>query len=763
MAFFKTFLRDYFTCTILPLFFIIIVLLGSISIPRKLDTDTADVPYDPSAYPNGGGESAKGLFWFFHVSDTHLQEGATEPTKRFEDLLNLVQALKPSFVFHTGDVTHGCPNQTPISLCYQNENDWKIYEQTLKNYNLYNNSNAKNIQWYDVKGNHDSFSVEDIDSANNYYFNYSPNNAKLNANGRRSVMSYPVAVEGGDYNFLTLDFNSYPKASYPFEAFVTPSSQTLNELEAELIASANYNHTFLFTHHPLAFTFSGSSTSETKKTLFDLLREYRVTASFVGHYHTFGLSSILLGQSSGLLELGSPSLRYNSGFQIVALDNDLLSFAQVKLGDLDEPIVIITNPTDAKYLTDRQPIKRISRSQYIRVVVFEDHLLNNYVKNVTVTINDSKSKKYLKRVDQSKPLWTAEWEPSKYSGDSLNNIMVEVKTSNGKKYTKTQTFSVVGKQKYIGTNWQQIIQRNSYFQLYFFAFLVSFLFFVIIMLLGSKFLRWFKYGGARFKQFSRDFKHHMGSNHLKQMNFLQIIKYHYVYNFWKYSKMPKATTIIFSISSLFLLCLPMSIAPMVAPNQWGVGMLFLVRISGKVQFEAITFLYATIFLCFIYFPILNVISKIVAAPANKGVKARGRLLAKPSTWFALFAFFTAGSYLVSHLMNYKVYGALLSPSLIWNGLFLFILFIRTLIIDFKVITVVNRKLERGPSDDDFEDADVLLDNVENIYGQDSEERSNLDNTPKSSQSENESENLSEDDEKELSDDLSEDDEEGLLD
>ncbi|KAJ3444653.1 helicase related [Anaeramoeba flamelloides] len=763
MPLLKSFLRDYFTCTILPIIFLTIVLLSTLSIPRKLDIDSADLPYDPKDYPNGGGESVKGLFWFFHVSDTHLQEGVTEPTKSFEDLLNLAQALKPSFVFHTGDITNGCPNKTPVSLCYQNEDDWKIYEQALKNYNFYNNSNTKNVRWYDVKGNHDSFSLEEIASSDNYYYDYSPNQAVLNANGRKSVMSYPVTVEGGNYNFITLDLNSYPKTSYPFELFVTPNSQTLNELEAELLSSESYNHTFLFTHYPLAWTFSGSVTSDTKKTLYDLLREYRVTASFVGHYHTFGLSSILLGQSSGLLELGSPSLRYNGGFQIVALDNDLISFEQVKLGDFDQPIIIVTNPMDAKYLTDRQPIKRISSSKYIRVLIFEDHLLNNYVKNVTVTINDSKSKKYLQRVDQSKPLWTVEWEPSKYSGDSLNSIIIEAKMLSGEKYTKAQTFSVVGKQKYIGTKWPQIIQRNSFFLLFFFAFLIAFLFFVIILLLGSKFLRWFKYGGNKFKQFSRDFKHNMGRNHLKQMNLLQIIKYHYAFNFWKYSKTPKATTIIFSISSLLLLIAPMSIAPMIAPNKWGVAMLFFVRINGKVQLETITLLYATIFICFIYFPILNVISKTVAAPANKGVKARGRLLAKPSTWFAFISFFTAGPYLLSHLLNYEIYGALLSISLIWNSLFLFILLMRTLIIDFKVITVVNRKLERGPSDDDFEDGDVLLDNVEDIYGPDSEEKSNLDNNPNSSQSGNESENLSEDDEKELSDDLSEDEEEELLD
>ena len=73
--------------------------------------------------------------------------------------------------------------------------------------------------------------------------------------------------------------------------------------------------------------------------------------------------------NAGFLELELADWKKNRKFRVIAVDHDMMSFVDVV--HRDWPIVMVTNPKPATYLTPKhEPILRIRNSTHIRLVEF---------------------------------------------------------------------------------------------------------------------------------------------------------------------------------------------------------------------------------------------------------------------------------------------------------------------------------------------------------------------------------------------------------
>jgi len=70
-------------------------------------------------------------------------------------------------------------------------------------------------------------------------------------------------------------------------------------------------------------------------------------------------------RETGFLELELADWKWNRKYRILAVDHDMLSYADADFGEW--PIVIVTNPKRAREMMPlHEPISRISKSTHIR-------------------------------------------------------------------------------------------------------------------------------------------------------------------------------------------------------------------------------------------------------------------------------------------------------------------------------------------------------------------------------------------------------------
>ena len=120
-------------------------------------------------------------------------------------------------------------------------------------------------------------------------------------------------------------------------------------------------------------------------------------------------------------------------FRVLAIDNGLLSFTDVKHGDW--PVVLITNPKNSKYVAPRvEKLENILVSDVVRILAFSPHGISS----VSVQLNKEDWKLCQKEKEN---IFTVQWEPSQYVG-SINVIRVEVVDGFGETREISQSFVV---------------------------------------------------------------------------------------------------------------------------------------------------------------------------------------------------------------------------------------------------------------------------------------------------------------------------------
>ncbi|KAJ6250404.1 transmembrane protein [Anaeramoeba flamelloides] len=676
----KRFLRDYFCCSFVPLLYFIIFIICGVQYPTKLDFQDLNLGDEKRLKPDFPvfGNSSSSLLVFLHVSDSHISKLIPKIQKNFKDFVDeIVPRINPKFVLHTGDITDAkLPGE--IMAKEQIPFEWEFYKSQLTNKGYFDSN-----FWYDIQGNHDCLGLLSEEEASNYYYKYSPQGALQESKGKPKVWNFQINTEYDSLNFIGINWNRMPGVNGPFAFFTTDNESILDSLYDQLNAKVNIdaNHTFIFGHYPLTYNFQHHKTSKTHKRFQDLMKEHRVLSHLVGHSHAKGMYSTLYDRYDGLMELEVGDLRIKKCYRIFALDNDILSFVDRTLDD-QWPIVLITNPTNAKFITLTEPLNRIKMSGYIRVLIFERES-DPEIKQIKYYIDDKAQVGGLVKIkNQTHPLYVAKWNPEDYKS-GLHKIKIEVQLADNSKVITEQAFSVDGTQKYKGSKYYQQFQRQNLFGLFTSLAVVSFFIFWLPTTVAPSLMKKL-YSNKNWGEFLLNSEKQLKkgvSNH----NLLSIFKQHLSLTIYKFTVIPKSFKIILYISGLALFCLPITIGPMVHQQFWGISFIWTSHIHGTNTFYLFNVLFYSIFLVFVYMPSCNIITYPIVFPINKKNHPL-RLLSKPIILISILLIIFGFVILVGiFYLGYGTLSVLLSFSLVWNSIMLIVLVLITVGKEFKSI------------------------------------------------------------------------------
>jgi predicted MPP superfamily phosphohydrolase len=367
----------------------------------------------------------KSIFHFVQVSDVHFSVFHPQRKVNFDKFMMSLRVTQPKFVLNTGDTTDGEGNPF-IWHVQQYEDEWKGYHDVMKKYEREWNS----TNWFDVRGNHDHYG-ETRKGLDAMYHKYGISGRKF---GRSRLYEFTHKEKFGNYHFIGLDAVANITSLRPYFYFGQFEPYWVEKLKDNIRkASIRSNHTILFGHWPMCAMYSHDFKTTTD--LIDIGKDLPVLAHLFGHLHEMyklapnGVKTKL----DGHLELEVLDFKNNNFMRVVAIDNDIMSFVDSKYNEY--PIILITNPKDARFMSQREPLVRMSRGK-IRLMVFSP----TAIKEVEVSINNV----FLGRaIKEEVNLWTIDWAPERYA-NGLHEILVKATTQDGKTRTVSHEFSLDG-------------------------------------------------------------------------------------------------------------------------------------------------------------------------------------------------------------------------------------------------------------------------------------------------------------------------------
>ncbi|KAL5103511.1 Transmembrane protein 62 [Taenia crassiceps] len=362
------------------------------------------------------------------------------------------QFYRPTVLVRSGDITDAkLPNMRGSR---QFEVEWAAYERTVRKFCA-----SQRTMWLDLRGNHDNFNVPSVFHPENYFRQYS-------VGGPNFTQSYMITHRKsfGTYSFIALDACPSPGIKRPFNFFglITPElGRSLQSFSARVYGS---NQTFWFGHYPTSTIISPG---------FDLRGLIGMTAYsyFCGHLHSLMnvVPNMYTVQPQGFLELELADWRDGRYFRIVAIDNDLVSFVDVRAhgNEAEEwPILLITNPKDAAFLLpNKEPTNRIFRSTHIRILAWSKYPITR----VSVTVNgeylgDAKPVALHEASNAANsPLFVLPWDPVALVkrgppvGTSEHSIKVVCQDAHNNIRTVQQSFTLDGTTRWNFRGFQSFI------------------------------------------------------------------------------------------------------------------------------------------------------------------------------------------------------------------------------------------------------------------------------------------------------------------
>ncbi|XP_025424702.1 transmembrane protein 62-like isoform X2 [Sipha flava] len=363
------------------------------------------------------------LIWFLQISDLHLSifhdwQRVTE-LKEFCDLT--LDTIKPAAVLASGDLTDAKKRDGIGSTQYEGE--WLAYHDVLTSGKV-----SEKTKWLDVRGNHDSFDVNNLDSPNNFYRKYSEQ-------GKSYPRSYKYKVTnhaGMSLNFIAVDACLDPGPKRPFNFIGNLDEDEINSLN--LLANNTNGPIIWFGHYPTSCIYTTGS-----KSIRSIIGENHMSVAYLcGHLHTLGglVPQMYTIQNEGFVELELADWKDERMFRLLAFDQGSFTFIDVRHGQW--PIILVTNPK-IPWLTIRDMETEEDKKKnlkFIRILAFSV----DPIKHVLVQINKEYKWKNCSKVEGS-PLFITEWDSNDYSS-GLHVINVKVEDIQGRIHIVSQPFSL---------------------------------------------------------------------------------------------------------------------------------------------------------------------------------------------------------------------------------------------------------------------------------------------------------------------------------
>ncbi|KAJ2829249.1 hypothetical protein IWW50_000963 [Coemansia erecta] len=420
-------------------------------------------PGTPNAEHSAPGpaidDSNDNILTFVHATDVHISKyvpvGGLIHFQHF--LHTAVPLISPRLVAVTGDLTDGKDKQKLISQ--QQIDEWQAYRRALDQTDVKRRFNG--TFYRDQRGNHDCFNVFSRASGENYFGEYS---------AVRDSTGYVLRVEEpfGVYSFVASDGCPRHGFARPLNFFGYLDAPDMQLLEQRMGQARGSNHTFMLNHYPVSTMVYGRHS----RPFADMARQ--VSVFLCGHLHELvgGIGAQLQAYKAreGFWELELGDMKEHAVYRVYAVDHDLVSFVDVRL-PLDQiplpnpallaahvdrpiphpPVVLATNPKDARYLLPKhEPLDRMRRSRFIRALVWTDQP----VKSVTIRIDGQlhpHAAVYRGTERQAGananetvkvPLWAAPWEPALYDDGKVHELEIVATDQAGKTGTSRTPFTL---------------------------------------------------------------------------------------------------------------------------------------------------------------------------------------------------------------------------------------------------------------------------------------------------------------------------------
>ncbi|KAH3768023.1 transmembrane protein 62-like [Pelomyxa schiedti] len=308
-----------------------------------------------------------GLFWFIQVSDSHISKFGKEEALKFRLLVEeVVPIIKPAFVIASGDLVDSQVRRRRTVLRFkQQENEWREYRTILETHNLFTWD-----KWKDIPGNHDSYSVLELNASNNWMKDYSTFGVTFGP-ATEIVEHIQTTSYGSAYRFIFFRNTELPAPQDTYFGWV--NGRHIEALKDLLKTSSDYQHNILVSHYCSNYIQGPSG----KPFLNEIdMKPLPFTMFLCGHLHT---PRTYWRMSAGFVELEINTLKKKT-YRIVAFDHDLWSFVDASIGEW--PVVLITNPKSAQLMTENEPTFLVSSSSHIRALVFSPTPIANVIAKI---------------------------------------------------------------------------------------------------------------------------------------------------------------------------------------------------------------------------------------------------------------------------------------------------------------------------------------------------------------------------------------------
>ncbi|XP_033734375.1 transmembrane protein 62-like [Pecten maximus] len=370
--------------------------------------------------PSTLGTSPDKLFWFVQVSDIHISK--FYDAKRAPDLLKFCQeqltVIKPDFVIASGDLTDAKLPDARGSRQYIEE--WTSYKETVQKCHEIVGT------WLDIRGNHDAFDVPSEDDKKNYFRNYS-----IQGHKHPNSYVYHHNKPWGRYSFIAMDACPDPGPRRPFNFFGYMNNRKTKRLMEHVKQTNGSNMTVWFGHYPTSLTILENGTR-----IRSLMRN--ATAFLCGHLHTLAglVPRMHARHNTGMLELELGDWKDNRLYRVLAIDHDLISFTDEHFGNW--PVILVTNPKHAMYMSDKEALDRPANSTHIRILIFSPDEITTadvYIDGV-----------YVGPAHHIQgPLFALPWQPQKYiNGVHKLRVVVQDAAQRGREVTQPFTIDTKG-------------------------------------------------------------------------------------------------------------------------------------------------------------------------------------------------------------------------------------------------------------------------------------------------------------------------------
>lgn len=250
----------------------------------------------------------------------------------------------------------------------------------------------------------DNFNVPTGMSNNTFYRRYSMQGGE----NKRSYMKIINGSSGEKYSFIAVDasLRPGPKRPFNFVGLLKESDTDILHQYIERSRKEGVNYTIWFGHYPTSCVVTPDEGTDG---LRRIISNYENSLAYMcGHLHTLAglIPNMYTLQNDSFLELEVADWKACRKYRIAAIDNGLLSFADVKQNDW--PIVLITNPKHSLYrLPNRQEAKLQLKSTHIRLLAFSPAGISKCIVRID---NDFKEK--CTKINEN--LFVVSWNPEKY-------------------------------------------------------------------------------------------------------------------------------------------------------------------------------------------------------------------------------------------------------------------------------------------------------------------------------------------------------------